>query len=242
MDTKTSIKQAWQAQIRQVAAHNPQLARQLWQNRQVYFERFAHFYQQLSNLPRKFRRKFMKRLATTVAGAALLLALGQALPVRAATITVNGVTCTLADAITSANTDTAVGGCAAGGGADMIDLQTDVTLSAPLPSITSEVILNGNGHTIDGNHLGSVLQVTSPGNLTLNKATITGGDAIGVGGGVYNYGGTVAINESTISGNYANSGGGIANRGYGTITITNSVIDGNSANHQGGERVAEFKG
>jgi hypothetical protein len=57
----------------------------------VYFARFAHYYQQLASLPRKFRRKFLRLLATTLAGAVLLLALGQALPAHAATITVDGV-------------------------------------------------------------------------------------------------------------------------------------------------------
>ncbi|MEZ4561033.1 MAG: hypothetical protein R2851_29580, partial [Caldilineaceae bacterium] len=36
----------------------------------------------------------------------------------AATISVDGTTCTLADAITAANSDTATGGCVAGSGAD----------------------------------------------------------------------------------------------------------------------------
>ena len=45
----------------------------------------------------------------------------------AATITV-GPGCTLRDAIASANTDTAVGSCAAGSGADVIDLPFGIYL------------------------------------------------------------------------------------------------------------------
>jgi hypothetical protein len=104
--------------------------------------------------------------------------LGQALPAHAATITVDGVTCTLAEAITSANNDKAGGnGCVDGSGADILNLQTDVTLSALLPPITDEIILEGNGHTISGNNAFQVLNVQVTGNLMLNVATITGGSA-----------------------------------------------------------------
>ena len=53
-----------------------------------------------------------------LAGVALMLALGQS-PGLAATIPVNA-NCTLIDAITAANTDTATGGCPAGSGVDTI--------------------------------------------------------------------------------------------------------------------------
>jgi len=46
-------------------------------------------------------------------------------------------TCSLADAITAANTDKAVGECQAGDGADNINLSGDLTLEAALPHITS---------------------------------------------------------------------------------------------------------
>src|SRR5262245_57328272 len=56
-------------------------------------------------------------------------ALAHALSAYSATITVDGTTCTLAEAIDAANNDDAAGnGCADGNGADTIDLQTDVTL------------------------------------------------------------------------------------------------------------------
>ena len=47
------------------------------------------------------------------------------LPAPAATIVVDEATCRLVDAITAANTDAAVGGCAAGSGPDTIELTTD---------------------------------------------------------------------------------------------------------------------
>ncbi|MEM6454550.1 MAG: choice-of-anchor Q domain-containing protein [Acidobacteriota bacterium] len=68
-----------------------------------------------------------------------LLALCALLPslLDAATITVDGVTCTLGDAIVAANTDAAVGGCPAGdAGHDTIVLDADVTLAAADPRST----------------------------------------------------------------------------------------------------------
>ncbi|GAB4579693.1 MAG: hypothetical protein Fur0022_24310 [Anaerolineales bacterium] len=233
----TSLKRAWQAQIHQLAARNPKLAKQVWQNRQMYFERFTHFYQQLANLPRKFQRKFLKRLATTLIGAALLLALGQALPAQAAVITVDGVVCTLAEAITSANNDNAAGnGCVDGSGADVIDLQTDVTLSAPLPPITSEIVLEGNEHFLDGNGSNRVLKVEATGNLTLNEAIITHGNIYQGGAGILNEG-MMTINNSAFEGNqagYYGKGGGLWNKTNGIVTIYNTTFRGNQAGGGGG--------
>ena len=58
--------------------------------------------------------------------------------------------CPLPDQIIAANTDTALGNCAAGNGADIIHLIRDFTLSAKLPPITSEITIEGNGYTISG--------------------------------------------------------------------------------------------
>ena len=51
-------------------------------------------------------------------------------------------TCSLADAITSANRDEATGGCIAGDGQDTIRLSADLTLADPVPDVT-------NIHTLD---------------------------------------------------------------------------------------------
>jgi predicted outer membrane repeat protein len=184
--------------------------------------------------------------------------------VSAATITVDaGGTCTLYDAITAANSDADTGGCVAGSGADTIILQQDVLLSAALPDITSTITIEGGGHKIDGQHnigFGSVLRVVSGGGLTLNEATVTGGNwptygggiynddgtltltnstvsdnAAYVGGGIYNYSGTVTLTNSTVSGNVGEVGGGIClyNSG-GTVTLTNSTVSGNTAEYGGG--------
>ena len=74
------------------------------------------------------------------------------------TISVGGG-CTLVDAITAANADSATGGCSAGNGADIIELESGATYTLAavnnpqygpngLPSITSEITIEGNGATI----------------------------------------------------------------------------------------------
>ncbi len=179
----------------------------------------------------------MKRTRLWLLAATLLTA---TLPnwTQAADITVDaGGTCTLAEAIDSANNDSAAGnGCVDGSGSDTITLQADVTLAAALPDITSTMTIEGGAHTIDAAGGGfSVLHVTSNGNLTLNEATVTGADKAGTGGGIYNEG-TVTLTKSIVSGNTVSSsfsfGGGIYNTGM--FVLTNSTVSGNSAAYYGG--------
>ena len=168
---------------------------------------------------------------------------------QAADITVNGTTCTLADAITAANTDTATGGCAAGSidDEDIIILETNVTLSAALPEINSPVTIKGNKHFISGNNnasVGSVLSVAEAGVLTLIDTTITGGNTsnFNCGGGINNYG-LLILEGTAITGNTsASNGGGICNAVTGmppdviggALIMTNSTISGNTADYGAG--------
>jgi hypothetical protein len=148
-----------------------------------------------------------------------------------------GGLCTLSDAITAANTDTASGGCSAGSGADTIILQTDVVLTAALPAITSPVTIEGGGYKIDGNQGNwSVLKIMSGGNLALNETTVTGGNTASYasGGGIYNEG-TVTLTKSTLSGNVSDmNGGGIFNYFGSHATLNNSTVSGNSARNRAG--------
>jgi len=246
---QVNVLDAWQ----QALAEVPQTPALAGARRADLFGRFAAWYQRLHNRPRAERRRWQRQLGLSLAGIALLLAVngapaGAAGP--AATITVDGVTCTLADAITAANTNTATGGCEAGSGADTINLQTNVTLTAVnnttndnngLPVITSAITIEGNGNTISRSSATNfrILAVAGGGNLTLNSATVSGGDAsnpftgAGAGGGIFNYG-TLTVQNSTLSGNSARFGGGIFN--YGTLTVQNSTLSGNSATFGGGIR------
>ncbi len=161
--------------------------------------------------------------------AVLALALSAAMApsrVRAADITVDaGGTCTLAEAITSANNDSAASnGCVNSSGTDTITLEKDVILAATLPDITTEITIEGAGHKIDGNNdaaVGTVLRIDSGGNLILNEATLTGG----TWNGISSYS-SVTVNNSTISGN---TGNGISSS-CAPVTVTNSTISGNTGN------------
>jgi hypothetical protein len=148
-------------------------------------------YAQLRVLPRRVRRALQRKLALPLAGVALLLALGQGLS-SAATIVVDGTTCTLVDAITAANMDTAQGGCPAGSGADTLLLEppgSTVTLTriydhfygpTGLPVIRSAITIAGQGGTIarpPSAPAFRLVAVNGSGNLTFQEVTLMGGVA-----------------------------------------------------------------
>jgi hypothetical protein len=271
-----SITAAWEAQLK-YANKNPWFNEALRRYGDELFARFAACYADLRALPRGARRAIQRRIARSsnlpallpeyvrqggrhlqhrmawsLAGAALLLALGQGVG-AAATITVTTDNpniaadgqCSLIEAIVNANNDAATfPDCAAGSGADTIVLpaNANLILSTGLPQIASRITIEGNGATIarqgdapafilvfvKGNSSSPGIPPT-PGNLTLRNLTLTGGSS---GGGLFNFGGTV-IENSIISGN---SGRGVSNGG--ALTIENSIISGNTEygviNNKGG--------
>ena len=203
-------------------------------------------------------------LAALLAVAAL--SVGAPSVAQAATITVDSTTntvaddglCTLREAITAANTDTASGAtageCPAGSGADTIELGVALTYTLDvvdnstdgdngLPSITSEITINGNGSTIErieGFFLEfRIFHVGASGDLSLNDVTITGGswntDSADFGGGIVNQG-VLIIADSTISFNVSATAGGIQNNG--TMTITDSTLSGNVATIDSGGAIS----
>ncbi|MCP4714171.1 MAG: DUF11 domain-containing protein, partial [Deltaproteobacteria bacterium] len=117
-------------------------------------------------------------------------------------------------------------------GADTLGLDADVTLTEELPSIDTEITLNGGGFYVDGAAIPSVrdkIFVVSDdsGNFTVNSITIQNGR----GGGIYN-GGTLTVANSTFANNLAWSGGGIKNSGI--ATVTNTTFTGNNASRSFG--------
>ena len=205
----------------------------------------------LSRTARQRIRSAVGRRRSALAAAALMLALaGSPLLVptaRAATITVSGG-CSLVAAIQSANSNTSVSGCASGApGLDTIELTADITLTVAggdfdgdtgLPAVTSEIVIEGNGHTITragGADEFRILYVGETGDLTLNDVTISNGeaDSFDDGGGFLLRGGALALYNSTISDNIGNDGGGGFNDG-GNLTITDSVFRGNYARSDNG--------
>src|SRR5262245_51641893 len=210
---ETYVREAWQAQLA-TAITTPSRGPELMRRRHELRARSAAYYAHLQALPRRVRRALQRRWGQPLAVLALWLALGQ-LPALAATIPVGGG-CTLVDAITAANTDTATGGCPAGSGADTIVLPAESTQTLTevnnstygptgLPVITSAITIAGYGSTITRDSAAPefrILAVNSTGELTLQETTVSGGRVAGSnGGGVANVGGTLTLMHSIISGN-----------------------------------------
>lgn len=72
-------------------------------------------------------------------------------------------------------------------------------------------------------------------NVTLTDCAVENNQTTGIGGGLYNVGGTLTVSGSTVSGNTAGLGGGIANGGAPSVlNVTNSTVSGNTSNGLGG--------
>ena len=239
---------AWVKQLKQHAP-NQGLMRHVWQKEQQVFKRFTYFHERLQTLSRRWRRALYRVLGVSLTTAAFLLAVGLALPAKANSITVDGTTCTLADAITAANQDTMTNGCTAGSGDDIIDLQTNIALTGTLPTITSTLTLNGNSFALDGDNRYRLLQISSQSSftealdyglpqphVTLNNITITNGLApTGENGaGINVRHGMLTLNDSLVTGNTANASGGSIALDQGTAAINSSIIEKSSADTGGG--------
>ncbi len=112
-----------------------------------------------------------------------------------------------------------------------------------LPSITSSIVINGNGATIRRSTLSQkaairLFHISQGGDLVLNSVTLLDGmgmepvnvlDPIrNAGGAIFNYG-VLTVNNSLITANRAKlTGGGIYNAG--TMTINNTTLDSNGVN------------
>ena len=164
---------------------------------------------------------------------------------QAAAITVDGA-CTLADAISAANSDSAVGGCAAGSGADVITLDGDVSLTSPLPDVVSTITIEGNGHVIarTGGPAFRLFTIVN-GDLTINRVTLTGGHETSDmnyydnGSAVYMASGAFTLQNSTVTGNILDGSvlflGAALTASSGNMTILDSTIVNNVVNLDGGE-------
>lgn len=264
-----TITAAWDSQVNG-ANQIPWLAELLRKRGYALFPRFARCYTELRSKPRSARRALQCRiarsselaaifpdwlksetgrvvrlkLARSLAGAALLLALSQEVATAA---TINVTTkdprispdgqCSLIEAIVNANADSAFfADCPPGSGSDTILLPSKANLRlmdthddsygpTGLPLITSPITIEGNGATIrrQGQTDFRLIAVSNAGELTLRKINLSNGSSSN-GGGVFNKG-ILVIQESTISGNRASWGAGVAN--YGTVAIENSTISNN---------------
>jgi hypothetical protein len=250
-----TIAAAWDSQVKE-ADKNPRLADTLIERGDELFSRFAACYAELRALPRGARRALQRRLARSgelaailpeylqrggrrlqhrmawsLAGAALLLALGQGVGTAATiTVTTNDPNiaadgeCSLIEAIVNANNDAATfPDCAAGNGADTIVLPANANIAVSnayptptllylgpvgLPPISSRITIEGNGATIA--RQGSAPDFTLifvKGNNSIGGAPPTPGD--------------LTLQYVTLS------GGEIGLENFGTVSIKNSIISGN---------------
>jgi len=257
-----TILAAWDSQSTEVAA-TPELAQAIARRSADLFPRFAACYAELRALPRGARRALQRRLvqstelaipaewrrklAGSLAGAALLLALAQGAHAATINVTTNipdindgDGQCSLIEAMVNANNDAATHpDCAAGSGSDTIVLPSNSThtltnfYGSPtsmtgLPRITSQITIEGNGASIVGRSPFVVISVLATGDASLHDLTLRDSSL-----GVFNAG-TLMLENSAVLNNantnlYFNglfvTGGGVRNTG--SLTVINSVISGN---------------
>ena len=174
---------------------------------------------------------------TLTLAAAIAAALSLTCTASAGEIAVDGTTCTLADAITAANTDTATGGCNAGSGVDTLAIMNNVSVSGELPLITSDMrIIGAAGSppttTIAGDGMHRLFFVgANDGNtemapnvlfrdLQVQRGTAQGGNGdgggAGLGGALFEYAGAVTLQNVEAYSNTADGGaGGVSTLGEG---------------------------
>ena len=177
--------------------------------------------------------RYKRRLSLLLAFALFSLATANA-PVGAST-------CSLADHIRSANTNTSIGGCPRGTSHDIITLNEDITLSKALPPIRGTITVEGNGHTISGDGKYRIFDVVG-GRLTVNNLTLIRGRAReeyqyeNYGGAIRLRSGEVTVKQSRFINNSANYGGAISLEEGSSpkLTVIDSSFIGNQANDHGG--------
>lgn len=200
--------------------------------------------------------------------ASIVCLLAGALPAAAATITVtttadelitNG-TCSLREAIRSANLNVAVDACTAGSGAEEIVLPAGVytlTIAGARENaaLTGDLDVTGT-LTITGAGAGAtitegcavvppatsctgidrVFDVQPGATLTINRVTIRHGTDVqeGLGGGIRNQG-ALTLTDSVVTDNVSSlAGGGLRNSGAGSATLIRTIVSGNRAPSGGG--------
>jgi len=104
------------------------------------------------------------------------------------------------------------------------------TLTAPLPTITGDITVIGNGAQLVMTGTGRVFDVASTGGLTLKNITVSGGNAV-QGGAIYNAGALV-LEDVVLENNSATDGGAIYN--VGSLTMDGGAIQNNTATNLGG--------
>ncbi|GEM_PF-1994736 len=265
-----SVVTAWDSELRRIKT--PWIEQILAEQGQELFQRFTTSYNEIRALPRTVRRALQRnlarsedaaipadwrrRLAYSIAGAALLIALGQTIseakgpkPIKLST------KCSLYNAIYAAEYANTTGypvtkksysysGCQASPGPTIIALPKNASISASyLPPISGNITIQGvaakkpkkgqpppppgTGGRITGN---SIFFVNDGGSLTLQNVTVQGSSSVYNGGAIYNAG-SVSIVDSVISGT-APIGGAIFNSG--NLSLNHSNVSNSTADYGGG--------
>jgi hypothetical protein len=159
--------------------------------------------------------------------------------------------CTLGEAIQAANTDTAVDACAAGSGADIVEVPAGTYLLYN-PSGSTYSFTIGGTLTIRGAGMNETIierpvnsnkyaffNVASTANFTLQDMTLRNGgtdnDSTYRRGGAINNSGTVTVMGVKFERNHVyNDGGALYNNTGATLNVWNSVFIGNTAEFRGG--------
>ncbi|WP_458453646.1 right-handed parallel beta-helix repeat-containing protein [Methanobrevibacter sp.] len=97
-------------------------------------------------------------------------------------------------------------------------LTGDIKVSEPF-IIRHAVVIDGQGHTIDGQHKTNMFKAYSK--LTLKNIKFVNGKAA-QGGAVYSYTGNLIIDKCTFTGNVATENGGAIYISTASLTVTNS--------------------
>jgi predicted outer membrane repeat protein len=112
-----------------------------------------------------------------------------------------------------------------------------ITLDSSLPTITSNILMNGPGltTTISGNNAYRHFMIDNGGSLTINGLTISNGyNGAEIGGAFYVKNGTLNLSNSSIESNISQYEGGAIYVGTGSLTIANSSFSNNFSNISGG--------
>ena len=136
--------------------------------------------------PQRLHRGFLRK--TQSLGAVLLLALllFAVAPATSGQTADVGTEALLVDAIDN--------------NASVINITSNITLTAALPAIDSTVTINGGGNTLSGNDLYRIFELTSGGNLTINNLTMTKGYITDDNGGaIHCQSATLEVNNSAIN-------------------------------------------
>ena len=144
--------------------------------------------------------------------------------------------CSLSEAIHAANNDIEFDRCTAGDGEDTITLTGDVTLSGRLPTITTDLTINGSDNTVSGDD-SSAIFVISDAIVTIEDLTITNGRTGTRGAAIHVDFGDLKLDGATVKDSWAGDAGGGIYAINSNVNIVGSEIKDNTAGRSGGAGV-----